>query len=330
MTIGLCAPSFGCASEPYRTRYLVAKRRWMKRGFQLKESASVLVLDKGRSADAKTRAKEWEALWFDDTVDAIISVAGGEWMMEMLPYLDWERIRHAKPKLFMGYSDNTNITFLLTTLCDVASIYGYHLGEFSAVRWGASLQETFAILSGESDTVISKPKYESLANRAKSRGPLASFQAKTPSVWKSLQGADEVTMSGRLIGGCLDVLVMLCGTRYDQVDAFIDRYQEDGLIWYLESCDLNVFAQGRAYWQLKEAGWFRNCKGILIGRPLSLETGFGVTYEDMLHDFLDDLQVPVLYDVDLGHLPPSCPIINGSYGKVTFKEATGSIRMEKR
>ena len=30
----------------------------------------------------------------------------------------------AKPKWFMGYSDNTNLTFLLTTLCDTAAIYG--------------------------------------------------------------------------------------------------------------------------------------------------------------------------------------------------------------
>ena len=50
-----------------------------------------------------------------DMPDAIISCGGGELMCEILRYVDFERIAQAKPKWFMGYSDNTNLTFLLTT-----------------------------------------------------------------------------------------------------------------------------------------------------------------------------------------------------------------------
>lgn len=45
-------------------------------------------------------------------------------MCEDLDYVDFERVKEADPKWYMGYSDNTNFTFLLTTLCDTASIYG--------------------------------------------------------------------------------------------------------------------------------------------------------------------------------------------------------------
>ena len=49
----------------------------------------------------------------------------------------------AKPKWYMGYSDNTNFTFLLTTLCDVASIYGPCAGNFGMQPRHRSIQDAF-------------------------------------------------------------------------------------------------------------------------------------------------------------------------------------------
>ena len=66
----------------------------------------------------------------------------------------------------------------------------------------------------------------------------------------------------------MDCLVNLTGTKFDQVKSFNERYKEDGIIWYLESCDLNVFGIRRAIWQMIHAGWFEHVKGFLIGRPL--------------------------------------------------------------
>ena len=45
-------------------------------------------------------------------------------MCEILEYVDWNKIKSAEPKWFMGYSDNTNFTFLLNTIADTARIYG--------------------------------------------------------------------------------------------------------------------------------------------------------------------------------------------------------------
>ena len=63
-------------------------------------------------------------LYLDEEVDLIMSVAGGEIMCEILPFIDFDKIKNSKPKYFMGYSDNTNLTFTLTTICDLVSIYG--------------------------------------------------------------------------------------------------------------------------------------------------------------------------------------------------------------
>ena len=66
----------------------------------------------------------------------------------------------------------------------------------------------------------------------------------------------------------MDCLVNLLVTRFDRTKDFLEKYKEDGIIWFLESCDLNVFAIRRAMSQMEEAGWFQYVKGFLIGRPL--------------------------------------------------------------
>ena len=56
--------------------------------------------------------------------DILISCGGGEMMCETMNFVDFEKIKSAEPKWYMGYSDNTNFTFLLSTICDTAAVYG--------------------------------------------------------------------------------------------------------------------------------------------------------------------------------------------------------------
>lgn len=44
-------------------------------------------------------------------------------MCETMNFVDFEKIKSAAPKWYMGYSDNTNFTFLLSTICDTAAVY---------------------------------------------------------------------------------------------------------------------------------------------------------------------------------------------------------------
>ena len=91
-TIGICAPSFGAPLDPYRAKYEEGKNKLIERGFKIKESASVYNLEKAQSNTPKVRAQEFMDLYLDDEVDLIISVAGGEIMCEILPYIDFEKI----------------------------------------------------------------------------------------------------------------------------------------------------------------------------------------------------------------------------------------------
>ncbi len=124
-------------------------------------------------------------------------------------------------------------------------------------------------------------------------------------------------MHGRLLGGCMDILTCLCGTRFDHVKEFNERYAKDGVIWFLEACDLNTLSMHRALWQLENAGWFDHAAGFLIGRPYHFnEPFFGLDQYDAVLEICRRHQVPVIMDADIGHLPPSMPLVVGSLADV--------------
>jgi len=138
-------------------------------------------------------------------------------------------------------------------------------------------------------------------------------------------------MKGRLLGGCMDCLVNLLGTRFDHTKDFIERYKEDGIVWFLEACDLNVFSIRRAMWQMEEAGWFEHVKGFLIGRPLCFgQEMMGLDQYNAVLEVAGRKNVPVIMDADIGHLPPMMPLIVGSYADITVRNNDLKIKMYKK
>jgi muramoyltetrapeptide carboxypeptidase LdcA involved in peptidoglycan recycling len=114
------------------------------------------------------------------------------------------------------------------------------------------------------------------------------------------------------------------------VKEFVKKYKDDGIIWYLESCDLTVLDQYRGLWQLKNAGWFENCKGIMYGRPQRPEPIFDVTVKELLKNNFKELGIPVIYDMDFGHVAPIWTILSGSMATVECIDGKGRITFEQK
>lgn len=355
-TIGFVAPSFGCATEPYKSGFLNAQKRWQEQGFGLQPGPNCYVeKGVGISNTPKKCGEELTAYYCDKNNDCLISCGGGELMCETLDYVDFERIGRADPKWYLGYSDNTNFTFLLTTLCDVASVYGPCAAAFGMEPLHPSLNDAMLLLRGKKHVMHGYDKWEreSLKDEAH---PYEPYHLTETSVIKyylpdgrtnvdSLRGiaekytgrkagenelGEEAAFSGRLLGGCMDCLVNLLGTKYDRVTEFTEKYQEDGIIWFLEACDLNLMGIRRAMWQMEHAGWFKYCKGFLIGRPrlgMGVEE-FGIDSYQAVCEMLYHYQVPVLMDLDIGHLPPAMPLVCGSMAKVVTDGRTYRVEME--
>lgn len=336
-TIGFAAPSFGCNIEPYRSSFDHALSVFQKKGYRTLCGENVYAGDGiGISSSPERCGAEFTRMMLSDDCSALLSCGGGELMCEILDFVDFHALASAKPKWFMGYSDNTNLTFLLATLCDTASVYGPCAAAFGMEPWHISLHEAFSVLEGRIPVLKGYEAYE-IASRKDVDHPLEPYACTEPRkivcydplterILLSGQRASPLSFSGRLIGGCLDILANLCGTQFDRTTDFLERYADDGFIWFLEACDLNVFSIRRAVWEFQHAGWFRHVKGFLFGRTLAAQQKLmGLDHIHAVTDLLSCYHVPILLDVDIGHLPPMMPLITGSIAYVDFSPKDGSM-----
>ncbi len=326
--IGLCAPSFGLSSEPYLTRAKTAISIFNDLGYKVIAGCNAYKEDEiGASSSALNRAKELMEMYSDSSIDVLVSCGGGERMIEILSYLDFDLLAKKEPKWFMGFSDNTNFTFYLTTLADVASIYGQCFPSFGRIPWHESCNDAIEVIKGKCD-IHSYKMYEPFDTKEDS--PTSPYKCSKKVCIEHLTKQEEINVSGRLIGGCLDVLVNGVGTKFDKVKEFSEKYRKDGIIFYLEACELNSFAILRSLWQLKNAGWFNNTKAFIFGRSMLENEYMGLTPQKAIMDVLSDLNVPIIYGADIGHLPPTMAIINGCYATIRSKDNYLTIKQEMK
>lgn len=325
--IGFIAPSFGVAMEPYLTLFGNALKNFKRDGYRIVLGPNCYKgVGIGKSNTPEKCGEEINDFFLNDKCDLIISCGGGETMCEDLPFVDFESITRAEPKWFMGYSDNTNLTYTLPVLCDTAAIYGPNAMAFGRSPRHASTSDAYALLKGQK---LSMQNYDLWEKEGlESEDPLQAYNVTEPYAMKisTPDGSDRAEFSGRLIGGCLDCLVNLLGTKFDQSREFSERYAADGIIWFMEACDLAPMAVHRALWQMEQAGWFTNVKGFLIGRPRMIDAdGYGFDRFTAVTSILDKYNVPILMDLDIGHLNPMMPVISGACANVNAKENSFQI-----
>ena len=336
-TIGFVAPSFGCNIEPYKSSFENALKRFEEMGYSKWLGPSCFVGEGiGISNKPELCGKELTdafTLSGEDAPDVIISCGGGEMMCEVIPYIDFKAVKNAEPKWYMGYSDNTNFVYLSATIADTAAIYGPCAPAFGMEPWHESLRDAFDLIKGEKNSVSGYPLWEKEGLKDEEH-PLLPYNVteKTEYVYylpdevKGSEMNSEITLEGRLIGGCVDCLVNLLGTRYDKTADFLEKYKDDGFIWFLECCDLNPMSMRRAFWQMREAGWFKYVRCFMIGRPLHKgEEMFGADCYNSVTDIIGKLGVPIIMDLDIGHLPPMVPIICGAKAKASFSGNTMTV-----
>lgn len=311
--IGIAAPSQGVGD--HLASFKKSIKTLEEYGYKIKETASVR--NKGMvSTTGEKRSQELDEVITDKNVKMIICASGGDFLLEMLPTINWKNIKQ-NPKWIMGYSDPTALLYITTTKLDIATIYGCNAGSFDQTNLHECLKNNLKILSGNILTQKSFDLYQ--------KGWLEEsdgYNLTEPVYWEDLNG--EVNIQGRIIGGCLDCLKDIIGTPYDYTKKFIEKYKDDGFIWYFDVCELSVEEFYRTLFQMKEAGWFEYIKGVVVGRvavPRCFYKDF--SYQDALKKIFPN--IPLIFNADIGHVPPKMTIINGSIAKVTCKEGKGAI-----
>ena len=306
-TIGIIAPSFGLFDEKHLNKYKEAKKFLINEGYKIVEGKCIYTENFLNDSKPELRAKEFMDMYLDPNIDFLMSVCGGEMMLEILEYIDFELIKKAKPKFILGYSDNTNLTFLLTTLCNVESIYGINATAF-AYNNLKYVRDTYDLICGNKFEFESYDFYENLEEE----------------FVNPVKYIGDVDIKGMLLGGCLEVFKNLCGTKYDKVSEFTKKQKD--IIFYFDVCELDPLRVYQTLWQLKNANWFNNVKGFVFGRTIN-DKGV-LSYEEAIYRALSDITPNIVINADLGHIHPIMPYINGRVCHIIVKDGKSKFIYE--
>jgi muramoyltetrapeptide carboxypeptidase len=93
---------------------------------------------------------------------------------------------------------------------------------------------------------------------------------------------------------------------------------------YLEAAGADAYEVCRTLHGLRLAGWFEHAHGVLIGRTRGSDQP-DLTQHAAVADALGDLGVPVVLDVECGHVPPFLPLVNGALAHVVSTEGRHEV-----
>ena len=268
----------------------------MKNRYNVLEDSNVRNSVNGASADVKSRAYELNKILSDNTIDAVISVTGGDYLYEILPYINFDTIIK-NPKWFQGQSDTTVLLFIITTLCDIKTIYSFNATTFGN-DYKLPIENNINILEGN---LIKQYDY-------KSTGWITS---------------NILNTTGRIIGGTLECIMDIIGTKYDIVNNFIEKYKKDKIIWYFDIDYMNNEQLLRNLLHLDNLGWFKYTDLIILGR-YDGNTYTNINLDDVIKRSIRK-DINYIYNFDLGHTDPRITIINGSIAKIIFNNQEHSI-----
>jgi muramoyltetrapeptide carboxypeptidase len=311
--IGVTAPSSG-VQESMKTRLDVAVRALEGRGYDV-VLGECLGTPSVVSAPKEQRAAELTAMLTDPAIRAVVPPWGGELAIDLLDLLDWDALAEAEPTWLVGFSDLTTLMVPLTLRTGWASLHGSNLMD-SPYTPPDGLLHWVDIASGAGPFTQRSPgRYRStgwddyVAQPAVSR-----FTLDAEGSWRVL-GDETLDVTGRLIGGCVEIVGPLAATPYGDVAAFGRAHAEDGLIVYLEACEDGAYTIARTLHSLRYAGWFEHANAILIGRTKAPDAP-DMTQHGAVVDALGDLGIPVVLDVECGHVAPYLPLVNGALARV--------------
>lgn len=275
-------------------------------GLEVCEMPSARRAPRELGADPRARADDLNAAFSDPSVRAIVASIGGVDSVRILPFLD-PSLALADPKVLLGYSDTgTQLAFYnlagLVTFNGPAVMAGFAQIE----AFPGAMDHVRSVLFEPAPTYEYRPFAEWVDGYRDWRDPSnagAVGERRAHDGWRWLQGSGRA--SGRLFGGCGEVLEMMKGTRFWPAPEFWD-----GRILFLETSEDVPAPETVGYWLRNYGmqGIFDRVSAVLIGRARS--------YSDEAKAELDEMvvrvvarefgqpELPVVSNLDFGHTDP--------------------------
>ncbi len=319
--------SWGGAGE-LPLRYAAGKK-------QLQETFDVEVIETKHALkpndwiykNPEARANDLMEALLDPTIKAIISNIGGDESVRTLPYIDLEVIKN-NPKIFLGFSDTT-VTHFCFYKAGVTSFYGTSLMVGFAENNGMhdyQIEDIQRSLFSEKPVGLISPNTNGWTSERLDwfdpSNQIISRKSEKSMGWRWLQGKGKI--SGKLLGGCLEVLEFLKDTQF-----WVKPADWAGKIMFLETSEIKISPDNFG-WILRNyaaSGILRNIAGLIVGRPL--DNTFAKEYDETLVKIIREeeglVDLPIITGMDFGHTCPTFTLPLGIQAEIDCERQTFSI-----
>lgn len=260
-----------------------------EKGFNVTFSKNSRKIDKFNSSDIYSRVSDLHEAFLDDNVKAVMTCIGGFNVNQILDKIDYSIIEK-HPKILCGYSD---ITALLNAVYAKTGLVTYHGPHFS----------TFGF------NVCRKYTSDSFFNCVVNAEEITLSPSEEAKQYHIIQSG---CCEGQIIGGNLCTLNLLQGTPYmpDITDKIL-FLEDDNIMgkYFPYEFDRNLQS-------LLQTVNGNKIKGIVFGR-FSEDCGLN---DDIISDIVKNKindNIPVLYNVDFGHINPMITFPIGGYAEIS-------------
>lgn len=238
------------------------------------------------AAPDEQRAADFRRAWCDRDVRAVFAVRGGYGAQRMVDLLDWDALREAGPKVFVGFSDLTVLHEALAVRLGLATVHGPMPGTAAFVGEAAG--------AGGAGGAAGAGGAGATANAGRLRRLLFTPQAVGSLTSPAARALVPGRAAGVTLGGCVSLLAAELGTPGLRPSAA-------GGILVLEDTGMEPYQLDRALTQLLRAGWLDGVAGIALGSWHAC--GPYQPIRAVLRDRLAPLGVPVVEELGFGHGP---------------------------
>ena len=259
------------------------------------------------------RIKDLHRAFADDEIKGVFCVKGGFSASQLLDKLDYELIKN-NPKVFVGYSDVTNLNIVLNQKCNLGTFHGPMIKSNMFCDFNDFTKKSFL-------NVLNRKKSE----KWEFENPIdekTGVEKEISLLYK--KDFENKKITGELTGGNLSIIVTTLGTDYE-----IDT---KGKIFFIEEIEEEISRIDRMMTHLKYAGKFEDCNAVLLGNFSECKNTYGENYElmDFLKDFFKDYEKPVIYGLESGHEKPDLVTMPlGAKCVVEINENKNKIYFEK-
>lgn len=292
-TVAIVAPSGALRNKNEKIELTIELlKSW---GLNVVVGKNVFNINNHFAGTDEERCEDYQKALDDPTISAILCARGGYGTVRILDKLDFTKFKK-NPKWLIGYSD---ITALHNQLQNEGfeSIHGMMCT--SVQKDLDSIKETVSTFK---DAIFGKP------------------------LAYTLEGSDynkKGTASGELIGGNLTLLHTMLGSKTSM--------DTSGKILFIEEVGEYEYHIDRMLQSLKRAGYFDNCKGLIVGDISEVRvnpTPWGSSVEQLILDALSEYNFPIAFNMPAGHEKDNRALIFGRTVDLTVDKDKSTVVFE--